>query len=204
MLASLLIFVVAYLIGSFPSAFLVAKLKGENIFAVGSGNMGAMNTARNLGYGLGALVLGLDVGKGLLATWLGLQVSSPEFLLPAFVATVGVVAGHAWSLFLAFKGGKALATAWGTSLVLYPLGGVVAMLLLVVLTVTLKGRSNLAAVVTALAFPLIVFVSSSSSYGVSQGGLAFMGSAAVAAIITTKYWPGLVEERRKTKERQGA
>ena len=107
--------VLGYLIGAFPSAFLVGKLKGQNIFKVGSGNMGAMNAARNLGYGLGVLVLLVDLAKGALATYLGLQLFSPN-ILPAFVAGVGAVIGHTWSIYIGFKGGKGLATGFGVSL----------------------------------------------------------------------------------------
>lgn len=202
MLSSLLALGVAYLIGSFPSAYLAAKLKGEDIFSVGSGNMGAMNTARNLGYGLGALVLILDVGKGALAAWLGLRFSSPDFLL-AFVATVGVVAGHAWSIFMKFKGGKALATAWGTTLPLYPLGGAAAISLLVLLSLTMKGRSNLAAVITCGVFPVLVFASSYwhfSEFG--QSLIAFLCSMGVATIMIAKHWPALGDERRKIQEKR--
>ena len=196
---TLLVFIAAYLIGSFPSAYLIAKFKGENIFDVGSGNMGAMNTARNLGYGLGALVLLSDVGKGALATWLTLQVSSSDDLLPPLVATVGVVAGHAWSLFTGFKGGKALATGWGTTLVLYPLGGAVAIALLVLLSLTMKGRSNLAAVITCVAFPIIVLVSSRLYFEqLSQSIIAFLCATVVAGIIIVKHWGPLIEERQTT------
>ena len=205
MLISLLALVVAYLIGSFPSAYLLAKLKGENIFSVGSGNMGAMNTARNLGYGLGAGVLLLDVGKGALAAWLGLLVSSPGFFLPAVFATVGVVAGHAWSMFMSFKGGKGLATAWGATLPLYPLGGAAALILLIMLSLIMKRRSNTAAVITCVAFPLLILISSSLHFSlISQSILAFLGSTVIAGIMIAKHWPALKDEKRKTQEKRQA
>jgi glycerol-3-phosphate acyltransferase PlsY len=61
-----------YLVGSFPSAMVVARLPGKDIFEVGSGNMGAMNAARNVGWLPGAAVLLLDVAKGAAAVSLAI------------------------------------------------------------------------------------------------------------------------------------
>lgn len=205
MIISLLALVIAYFIGSFPSAYLLAKRKGKDIFSVGSGNMGAMNTARNLGYGVGTLVLILDIAKGALAAWLGLLVSSPDFLLPALLATIGVVAGHAWPFSTGFRGGKALATAWGTTLPLYPLAGVTALILLIVLSLTMKNRTNTAAVITCIAFPILVLLGSSLHYSrVSHSILAFLCSIVMVGIIIFKHWPGLLEERSQLQEGQNA
>ena len=193
---ALLAFGLAYLIGSFPSAYIVAKLRGADIFAVGSGNMGAMNTARNLGYGLGALVLVLDASKGALATYIGLLLSSaPTPLLPALAASVGVVIGHAASLFTGFKGGKALATAFGVALVLYPLAGLVSLVILVGLTLALKKRSALAAVSAVVLHPFVVFLVTQVRYGdVGRSTALFASVAIIAAIIIVKYLPSLRQE----------
>ena len=183
-----------YLLGSFPSAYLLAKLKGANIFAVGSGNMGAMNTARNLGYGLGVLVLLLDVGKGALASYFGLLLSSDSSLLPALLGGVGAVAGHAWPIFLNFRGGKALATTLGTTLPLYPLVGLLGLALMVVLIVVLK-RSALAAVITVLLYPVIVYRVSSLHYAPrGQLGLILLCTGLVALVVFVRHLPSLRQE----------
>jgi glycerol-3-phosphate acyltransferase PlsY len=141
-----------YFIGAFPSAFLIGKLKGKNIFQVGSGNMGAMNTARNLGYGLGLMVLLLDLGKGALATYVSLKLF-PE-LLPALIAGAASVLGHAWSWYIGFRGGKGLATALGVSLPLYPIGGLISLGILILLIVLLR-KVNLASLVIAILYPIV-------------------------------------------------
>ena len=148
----ILALLLGYVIGSFPSAYLLGKLKGKNIFKVGSGNMGAMNTARNLGYGLGILVLVLDLGKGALATYLGLKLF-PD-LLPALVAGSASVLGHAWSIYIRFRGGKGLATALGVSLPLYPVGGLVSLGVLMILILIFK-KVNLASLGLAVLYPII-------------------------------------------------
>ncbi len=144
---------VGYLVGGVPSAAIMARLRGRDIFTVGSGNMGSMNTARNLGFGLGVLVLVLDIGKGALATFLGMQMAvmtgqdGVAALLPALAAGFGAVLGHAFSPYVGFRGGKALATTFGVSLPLYPYVGLFALGLLLSLYL-LTRRMEVAAAVT--------------------------------------------------------
>lgn len=163
-LGPLLGFAAGYLIGSVPSAALAAKLKRQDIFAVGSSSMGAMNTARNLGWALGVLVLLLDLGKGALATvvglWLGDALGEPPVapLWTPLAAGLGAVTGHLWSVWVGFRGGKGLATALGVSLPLYALGGLYGMLALLALLALLR-RVTLATLLTALGYPLLVYLS---------------------------------------------
>jgi glycerol-3-phosphate acyltransferase PlsY len=108
-----------YILGSIPSAYLVARLrKGIDIREVGSKNMGAMNVYYEVGMWEAALVLLADVGKGivaiLLARWLGLSLTFQ--LLTGLAAVVG----HAFPAFLKFRGGKGGATALGILLFLMP------------------------------------------------------------------------------------
>jgi glycerol-3-phosphate acyltransferase PlsY len=150
-----------YLLGAIPSAAWVARWRGLEIFAVGSGNMGAMNTARNLGYAWGVVVLVMDVAKGVAVTWAALAMASfsgigeAGALAVALAAGAAAVTGHAWSLYVGWRGGKGLATMLGLSLPLYPWGGLVGLLLLVALTL-LTRRPHLATVLGLLAYPWLV------------------------------------------------
>ncbi len=108
--------VLAYLIGSFPSAYIVGRLsKGLDIRQVGSRNMGAMNTFYKVGFWWGMLVLGLDIGKGALAVgvaiWLGTS------LYVQMGSAVAAVIGHNLPVFLGFKGGKGGASCIGILMV---------------------------------------------------------------------------------------
>lgn len=151
---------IGYLLGSIPSAALMARLKNQDVFGVGSGNMGAMNTARNLGYGLGAAVLAMDVGKGALATFVGMRMAAftqqPDIaaLVIALAAGFGAVLGHAFSFLVRFRGGKGLATTFGVSLPLYPMVGFYGLVLIVALML-LTRRSELSAVLTIIAYPVV-------------------------------------------------
>lgn len=152
-----------YFVGSFPSAAVVARLVGRDIFSVGSGNMGAMNAARNLGWLPGAVVLLLDLAKGTGAVLAAIALSAAagrplaeSHLAMPLAAGVGAVTGHAWSVFARFRGGKALATALGVSLPLYPLGGIYTLLVLLGLALITR-RVALSSIVAAIAFPFITF-----------------------------------------------
>ena len=117
--------ILAYLIGSFPTAFLFAKfLKGVDIRKVGSGNVGATNVYRSVGKLTGFAVLFIDILKGAIPVFLFppiLQLgfdSNPE--LPRILIGSSAIIGHVWTVFLRFKGGKGVATTAGVLLALSP------------------------------------------------------------------------------------
>jgi len=114
---------VAYLAGSFPTAYLVGRARGVDLGRVGSGNYGATNVFRNLGRGPASVALVVDVAKGYLPVEL-----LPRWLNPygigggtfAVLLAVAVVLGHVFSIFLRFRGGKGVGTAAGAFLALSP------------------------------------------------------------------------------------
>lgn len=184
---------IGYLVGSFPSAYLVARLKKRDIFTVGSGNMGAMNTARNLGIGLGVIVLLLDIAKGALASYLGLLLTpAPAIsLLPAFSASLGAVLGHAWSLYLGFRGGKALATAFGVALPLYPLTALTSFIVLVLFIVVFK-RVAVSSVLVTLIHTILAGVLPHRFH--LPGWHYIVAVAPLALIIIYKHLPAVWQE----------
>lgn len=184
---------VGYLLGAFPTAALAARVRGRRIFDVGSGNMGAMNTARHLGWGLGAAVLAVDVGKGALATWAGQAMARQAALAPdaalavALAAGVGAVAGHAWSVFVRFRGGKALATILGASLPAYPVGGLAGLVLIVALTL-LTRRATLAARITLACYPFVVALAARRVGADLETAFAlFTGTVPLAVVALLKH-----------------
>jgi glycerol-3-phosphate acyltransferase PlsY len=116
MLAVVLLVPVAWLLGTFPSAVLVARAHGRDVTREGSGNPGASNVARLVGWRAGALVLVLDFAKGALAAGVGYAVGGRA---GAFALGIAAIVGHTFPLFR--KGGKGVATAAGALVVLYPL-----------------------------------------------------------------------------------
>lgn len=111
----------AYLIGSFPSAYLAGRLrKGIDIRQVGSRNMGAMNVFYKVGFVEGILVLAVDIGKGAAAVALARYLGVQEIV--QLLAGVAAVLGHGFPLFLNFRGGRGGATCIGILVFLMPWG----------------------------------------------------------------------------------
>jgi acyl phosphate:glycerol-3-phosphate acyltransferase len=126
----------AYLVGSFPTAYLVVRrLKRRDIRTEGSKNVGALNTFNQAGLAGAAVVLAVDASKGALAVLAPQWVGAPEWAL--YLTAVLAVAGHNWPVFLKFRGGKGVATAFGIALVILPYLTLIALvptILLVILT----------------------------------------------------------------------
>jgi glycerol-3-phosphate acyltransferase PlsY len=145
---------VAYLIGTFPSASLVARANGIDIRTVGSRNPGASNITRVLGWKRGVWVFVLDAAKGSLAAGLGLVVEgrSVAYLLGALA-----VVGHIFPAWLRFRGGKGVATGGGVFAPLAPaLFPILIGLWFVISKVTKK--ASLASIVVVALVPLGVWV----------------------------------------------
>ncbi len=125
---ALVVIVTAYLLGSIPFSFLVARAFGvRDVRRVGSGNVGATNVLRNAGKPAGAAALCLDVAKGALAVALAARLTPGHPTLPAIAAAAAVV-GHVYPVWLRFRGGKGVATGLGAFAVLEPVAALVALL----------------------------------------------------------------------------
>ena len=113
--------VCAYLIGSFPSAYLAGRLrKGIDIREVGSKNVGAMNVFYKVGFAEGILVLAIDIGKGAAAVALARWLGTP--MVAQLLAGASAIIGHSFPIFLKFHGGTGGATCIGIFAFLMPWG----------------------------------------------------------------------------------
>ena len=112
--------VLAYLIGAIPFGYLFAKLKGVDLRAIGSGNIGATNTGRALGKPLGFLAFLLDFVKGYApVAWLAPAFAGGDSWVPLGVwCGAAAVVGHCYPVYLGFKGGKGVATGCGAVIAL--------------------------------------------------------------------------------------
>jgi glycerol-3-phosphate acyltransferase PlsY len=147
----------AYLIGAIPFGYLLVLLKsGQDVRSFGSGNIGATNVLRISGRFAGVATLLLDVAKGFFAVWLaGRFTGSSRFWMSA--AALAVMAGHAWSVFLKFRGGKAVASFIGAFLYLTPMP-LAATLVVFVVVVAITRFISLGSVMAAGCFPLAVYL----------------------------------------------
>jgi glycerol-3-phosphate acyltransferase PlsY len=168
----------AYLLGSIPSGYLVAKAKGVDIRSVGSGNIGATNAMRVLGKPAGLFVLLMDALKGYAACafigpcihdWLAPHYSGlfnyfhnePVELQTRFhvLAGISAVLGHNYPCWLKFKGGKGIATTAGVYLALAPWAVLIA-LVVFILAVVLTKYVSVGSIAAALALPATVWIMS--------------------------------------------
>lgn len=189
-----LVVILSYLLGSIPSGFIVGRFSGVDVRKEGSGNIGATNVARLMGKGRGLLTLLADTGKGFIPVFFAQQM---EFSHVA-VACVAVAAflGHLYPVFLGFKGGKGVATAFGILLALAPLVTVV--LLMVFALVALSSRIvSLSSMAAALAAPVALWF---FTYPVT---LVLM-TAFLAAMIIVRHHANIQRLLNGTEPRFGA
>jgi len=153
--------IVAYLIGSIPSAVWVGKtFYGVDVRTKGSGNAGATNTIRVLGVKAGLPVLLFDVFKGWLAVYLASYFVPGDFpnngfIIYKIVLATAVVLGHVLPIFAGFRGGKGIATLLGVGIAIYPLE-VLLVLAIFILMLLIFRYVSLASITAAVSFPFIV------------------------------------------------
>ena len=165
-------FLLGYLLGSIPFGWLLVRLSGRgDIRRIGSGSTGATNVLRGGGKGLAASTLLLDLGKGALAVFLAAGWGKEAALAAAFAA----VLGHSFPVWLGFRGGKGVATALGTLLVLAPLLALLALLFWLA-TAALFRYSSLAALVAA-------FASAAAAPFLTEGKTALAVASIVLLVI---------------------
>jgi len=153
--------VLAYLLGSIPTAVWVGKtFYGIDVRTQGSGNAGATNTIRVLGAKAGVPVLIIDVFKGWLAVYLvsffiADSFSDGQFVIIRIIAAVAAVLGHVFPLFAGFRGGKGIATLLGVGIALYPTAVLVVVAIFVVMLIITKYVS-LSSITASISFPFLV------------------------------------------------
>jgi glycerol-3-phosphate acyltransferase PlsY len=178
MVAIVLLVPVAWLLGTFPSAGLVARAHGRDVMREGSGNPGTSNIARMLGWRAAALVLLCDFAKGAIAAGLGYWVGGRP---GAFALGVAAILGHTFPLYR--KGGKGIATGAGALVVLYPVIVVVLAVVWVVVARVLH-KASLASLVCTVAFPVAVVIGAYAPWEIAIiGCLAVLVVARHAANI---------------------
>lgn len=153
----ILVLLGCYLIGGIPFGYLLVKMRsGQDVRSMGSGNIGATNVLRTTGRAIGIATLVLDIAKGTLAVWLADRFTNGSTLWMS-AAALSVMAGHAYPVFLQFKGGKAVASFIGAFAYLTPVP-LLAILIVFVVTVAATRYISLGSVLAAGLFPLAVYL----------------------------------------------
>jgi len=164
--------VLSYLLGSITFSFVIGKLKGIDIRKHGSGNAGATNALRVLGFFPAISVLILDIGKGAITVWIAQSVFVEAWVVVgcAFM----VIAGHNWPIFFGFRGGKGIATTIGVAAVLcfYP---TLFAVVVAVIVIAITRYVSLGSLIFATVLPFFIWFFDFPS--------AFLGFSIAIAII---------------------
>jgi acyl phosphate:glycerol-3-phosphate acyltransferase len=153
----LLALLIAHLLGAIPFGYLLVRWKtGSDVRSAGSGNIGATNVLRTTGRAAGVATLLLDMAKGYLAVWIAGALTHEDPLWMS-AAALAVIAGHAYPVFLKFKGGKAVASFVGAFACLAPLA-LLADLVVFVAMVYWTRHISMGSIAGAATFPLAVWL----------------------------------------------
>lgn len=177
----------AYLIGAIPFGYVIYyALTGQDVRKVGSGNIGATNVGRLLGFRFFVLVFLLDMLKGLLPTvglpWLFARLGWEPPADLAVVAALGTIVGHNFPVYLGFKGGKGVATSLGALLALQPLAcGVAAVAFFAVFLPS--HYVSLSSMTGGLAFAATYFLRTASPWAREHRAMSLLVAAVVVLLI---------------------
>ena len=196
----------AYVLGSVPFSYLIVRIhRGIDVRTIGSRSAGATNVLRASGKWAALLALLLDVVKGAAAVMAARTLEVGSWWLAA--AAAAAVAGHVFPLFLAFRGGKGVATAAGVLALLAPWAGLGALAVFVLL-VAWKRYVSLGSISAAVALPLLVGAqwfggAFRDAEGPDHGPALLAGVFAIAVLVIVRHRSNLVRLRAGTESRLG-
>jgi glycerol-3-phosphate acyltransferase PlsY len=181
---------IGYVLGSIPTAYLVTQLKtGKDIRKLGGGNVGGLNTFKEVGILPAIIVTLIDIGKGALViaiTYGLLHLDKPYVL----VSAVGAVIGHNWMVWLKFKGGKGMGATVGALVVILPVYGYSLELLIfgiiVILPLVITRNVALSMGLGLIALPFLSWLSMHS-------GMFVIWTVVIGLIIAAKFAPTAIK-----------
>ncbi len=211
--------VAAYLVGSFPTAHLLARSRGVDLGAVGSKNYGATNLGRTLGRSWGILCFAIDATKGalpvVLGGWLLGALGAPSGGVTTATAwcwlatALAAILGHTLSPWIGFKGGKGVATGFGALVAMWPVltlpAGLAILLWAAILAVS--RIISLASMVAAISIPCSVLVAALAANGLAgvRAAVPFLvATGVIAAFVVWKHRSNIARMRAGTEPKVGA
>ncbi|HEY0455555.1 MAG TPA: glycerol-3-phosphate 1-O-acyltransferase PlsY [Verrucomicrobiae bacterium] len=187
-LTYLLTAILAYVLGSIPTGYIVARVKGLDIRNVGSGNIGATNVFRTLGKPAGIFVLVVDGLKGYAAAAWMVDLIQARIANPAveiehlrLVAGLCVVLGHNYTFWLKFKGGKGIATSAGALAAMVPWALVVILSIFIIVLAATRYVS-LGSICASLALPFATWITGGQHF-LEHGSLTMISVTTAMGIL---------------------
>ena len=175
--------VVSYFFGTFPSAAIVAGRKNLDITTIGSGNPGASNVIRNLGWKTGLAVFLMDMSKAALAVGLAWVLTSEQQGPLSYVCLFAAILGHSYPVTRKFKGGKGVACGGGGMFMLFPLTSLVLFTSWFVLTKATR-KASIASLTISIALPFGISWENAERWEI-------VATLALVAFIIAKHLPNL-------------
>ena len=174
----ILIIITAYFLGAIPSAYIFTRLfAADDIRSIGTGNVGAGNTCKEIGWIPGSLTLFVDVAKSMLAVYIAMRYGN-WFLLP-YICAFLVIFGHMYNIFLGFKGGIGLACLAGALIILAPVSLLFLIAIMSIIKAIIKDI-NTSTALGLLTLPFIIFICEDS-------WVYFIVATGILLLILTKY-----------------
>lgn len=205
MSTTLLMIAASYVLGSLPTSALAGRLRGVDLRKEGSGNLGFTNALRVLGWKCAAPVLAIDVAKGAVPVLFLAPAMAPGSPLgpewAALAAGLAAIAGHVWSVFTGFKGGKGIATTCGVFAALAPLATLVSVAVWLILVLSTRYVS-VGSVVAAVVLPVTIALEASLRGTERQAPLIIV-AAVVAVLVVLKHRGNLKRLAAGTENRFG-
>jgi glycerol-3-phosphate acyltransferase PlsY len=191
----LIAILISYLIGTIPCGLIVARVFGKiDIRKFGSGNIGATNVGRTMGFKWFIVVFLLDLLKGLLPVllipWLMFERHSWFIEHIAVLCGLAVVIGHNWPVWLNFKGGKGVATGLGTVIILGPQASLVAGITFL-LSMAATRIVSISSILGAIAFALVqIWILLPNPFSPGKYSLALF-ALVVPGLIIARHWDNI-------------
>ena len=188
-----LILLLSFLLGAIPNAYLIAKIfYGIDIRNCGSGNPGATNVWRSVGKIPGTLTFLFDVLKGFIPVFIARKIFPEPSLTYPMMAGFCAVAGHIWTPFLRFKGGKGVATGFGVFLGLIPIATFFALIVFII-TLALTKYVALGSIAASISLPLFL-------YFLKRSPILIYTSIILAIIIIWRHKSNIKKILNKTED----
>ena len=196
-LTVLIVIIIGYFLGSIPTAYIVTRLKtGKDIRKLGGGNVGGLNTLKEVGLIPAIIVTQIDISKGaavVAITHWALRLDRPYVLL----AAIATIIGHNWMVWLKFNGGKGMGASIGVLVIIMPIYGYSLGLAIfsVIVAIPLLLTSNIALSMGLglLSLPFIFWL------GGTHSGMLVIWSVVIGLIIAGKFTPTALRALAKTK-----
>jgi glycerol-3-phosphate acyltransferase PlsY len=157
MIEKIICILMGYILGSIPSALIVGKLwKGKDVREYGSGNLGATNVLRVLGWGPAIITAIMDVGKGILIVFFAQKIIPKDYIFILLSAGSGIL-GHSYPIFANFRGGRSVGISLGILFYLFPKTSLITLPIGILIVLFTKYKS-IASIICAILYPILLYL----------------------------------------------